>query len=85
MKKKNNKFKYIIFSIILFAVFLGITSSIISEEKNLNFFEKAIKDSTTFIQKIFYSPIKYVKDEIIKAKGSKNTENYAIKIINLIK
>ena len=64
MKKKNNKLKYIIFSIILFAVFLGITSSIISEEKNLNFFEKAIKDSTTFIQKIFYSPIKYVKDEL---------------------
>lgn len=64
MKKKNNKIKYIVLSIVLFAVLLGITSSTISEEKKLNFFEKAIKDSTTFIQKIFYSPIKYVKDEL---------------------
>lgn len=64
MKRKGNKIKYIIICIILFAILLGITSWNIGDDKNLNFFEKAIKDSTVFIQKIFYAPIKYVKGEL---------------------
>lgn len=64
MKRKNNKLKYTIITIITFAVLLGISSYIISDDKDLNFFEKAIKDTSTFIQKIFYAPIKYVKDEL---------------------
>lgn len=64
MKRKNNKLKYIVLLVVLFALFLGITSNVIGDDKDLNFFEKAIKDSTTFIQKIFYAPIKYVKGEL---------------------
>lgn len=64
MRKKNSKLKYIVVSIVLFAILLGISSVTINDDKNLNFFEKTIKDTTTFIQKIFYAPIKYVKGEL---------------------
>jgi len=64
MKRKNNKFKYTILIIVSFAILLGISSYTIDEDKDLNFFEKAIKDTTTFIQKIFYTPIKFVSDEL---------------------
>ena len=64
MKRKNNKLKYIVLIIVSFAILLGISSYTIDDDKDLNFFEKAIKDTTTFIQKIFYAPIKYIKDEL---------------------
>lgn len=65
MKKQNNKLKYIIISIIvIFAILLGITSRSLDEKRNLNFFEKAVKDTTTFVQKIFYTPIKFVKEKV---------------------
>ena len=54
MKKKNIKF--IIFSIIiLIAILMGITAHTLNKKEDLNFFEKAIKDSVTFVEKIFYS------------------------------
>ena len=62
--KKKSKAKVIIILIVVFALLLGITSYTIDDDKELNFFEKAIKDTTTFISKIFYTPIKFVKDEI---------------------
>jgi len=64
MKRKNNKLKYIIIIIVSFALLLGISSYTIDDDKDLNFFEKAIKDTTTFIQKIFYAPIKFVSNEL---------------------
>ena len=64
MKRKNNKLKYIIITIVSFAILLGISSHIIGDDKDLNFFEKAIKDTTTFVQKIFYAPVKFVKDKL---------------------
>ena len=64
MNKKNNKLKYIIIAILSFALFLGISSRIIGDDKDLNFFEKTIKDTSTFIQKIFYAPIKFVSDKL---------------------
>lgn len=64
MKRKNNKLKYIIIVIVSFALLLGISSYTIDDDKDLNFFEKAIKDTTTFIQKISYAPIKFVSNEL---------------------
>lgn len=64
MKKKNNKFKIIIIIIVLFAILLGISSYTVDDDKDLNFFEKALKDTSTFIQKIFSAPINFVKDEL---------------------
>lgn len=63
MKKKNIKF--IIFSIIiLIAILMGITAHTLNKKEDLNFFEKAIKDSVTFVEKIFYAPIGFAKDKI---------------------
>ena len=61
---KQKKLKYIIIIVILFGFLLGLTSSTIKDDRDLNFFEKAIKDTGVFIQKIFYSPIKLVKEKI---------------------
>ena len=63
MRRKKNKLKYIII-IILFAVLLGFSSYTIDDDKDLNFFEKALKDTSTFIQKVFSAPINFVKDEL---------------------
>ena len=62
--KKKSKVKVIILVVVVFAILLGITSYTIDDDRDLNFFEKAIKDTTTFISKIFYTPIKFIKDEI---------------------
>jgi len=64
MKRKNNKLKYIIIVIVSFSILLGISSYTIDDDKDLNFFEKAVKDTTIFIQKIFYAPIKFVSNEL---------------------
>ena len=63
-QERNNKIKYIVLSIVLFAILLGITANSLDNNKELNFFEKSIKDSVTFIQKVFYAPIKFVKEKI---------------------
>ena len=73
MKKRNNKIKYIvIFIIILFALLIALTSKSLEEKRNLNFFEKAIKDTATFTQKIFYTPIDFVKDKIKMLEETKD-------------
>ena len=64
MKRKNNILKYIIIVIVVFAILLGISSYAIDDDKDLNFFEKTIKDTTIFIQKIFYAPVKFVSNQL---------------------
>lgn len=64
MKKRNKKLKYIIIIIVSFLILFGISSYTIDDSKELNFFEKAIKDTSTFVQKIFYAPIKFVSREL---------------------
>ena len=73
MKKKSMNLKYIILSIIvIFIVLIGITSFTLDDKKDLNFFEKAIKDTTTLVQKVVYSPIKFVKEKIEVFTETKN-------------
>lgn len=66
MRNDKGKLKYMVVAIIiLFIVFVSVTSkSLNNEERELNFFEKAIKDTGTFCQKIFYAPIGFVKEKI---------------------
>ena len=65
MKKKNINIKFFIIGIIiLFVILMGITAHSIDDEKNLNFFEKTIKDSVTFVEKIFYAPIGFAKEKV---------------------
>lgn len=72
-RRNSNNIKYAIISIILvLVVLIGITSfNINKEDRNLNFFEKAIKDTTTFISKVVTSPANLFKD--------KNTTNKKLK------
>lgn len=63
--KKNNKKKYIIIGIILLiGIMIFITARSAREDKKLNFFEKIVKDSVSFVEKIVYAPIDFIKDKI---------------------
>ena len=65
MEKKGNKKRYIILSILIcLALVIVLTTRSIKEGRRLNFFEKAIKDSTTFIMDIVSKPVKIVKKQI---------------------
>lgn len=64
-RNNDNKIRFIVVgSIILVLFLLGISSKLLSEDRKLNFFEKAIKDTATFTGKVFYAPIGYVKNKV---------------------
>lgn len=72
MLKNGNKKKYIILAcLIVVAIMVVITTISVKENRRLNFFEKAIKDSTTFISSTLYKPIGFVKNRI-KENDKKN-------------
>ena len=65
MEKKGNKKKYIILAVlVVFAIAIVLTTRSIKEGRKLNFFEKAIKDSSTFIMGVITKPIKMVKNQM---------------------
>ncbi len=82
--KNNNKLKYIIISIFIFAVLIGITVNTINDSRKLNFFEKSIKDSVIFVEKIFYTPVKYVNEKISEIKESKNLYKKYTKLLKKV-
>lgn len=60
---KKNNYKVII----LFVIFIGIICFSIfnlKDERNLNVFEKGIKDLTVFVSETIYAPVKFIKDKI---------------------
>lgn len=70
--KYNKKNKYIIIALIILIVLgLIVTVSCVKEERNLNFFEKAVKDTVTHTSKILYMPIAFVKEKIEISKEKK--------------
>ena len=65
MSKNSNKRKYIILmSLVIVAILVVLTTISVKENRKLNFFEKAIKDTTTFITSTLYKPIGLVKNKI---------------------
>ena len=61
----NGSKKYIILIVLVaVAIMFGITTKAVKENRNLNFFEKSIKDTTTFVIEIFYKPVSFVKEKI---------------------
>lgn len=65
MNYKKNKYKYIVLIVVvILAIVIGFTASSVREDKKLNFFEKAVKDTVNFIGNIVYAPIDYVKGKI---------------------
>ncbi len=64
MKKKGKK-KYIVIGvIIIIGLMVFFTAKSSREDRKLNVFEKIIKDSIGFVEKIVYAPIDYIKDKI---------------------
>ena len=69
---KNDKSKYIILIILVVVGILVVATTIsVKENRKLNFFEKAIKDSTTFVTGSIYKPIGLIKEKI-KENNEKN-------------
>ena len=65
LKRKNINIKFFVIGIIiLFVILMAITAHSLDEDKELNFFEKTIKDSVTFVEKILYAPIGFVKEKV---------------------
>ena len=65
VKKKNINIKLLVIGIIiLFVILMAITARSLDDKKELNFFEKTIKDSVTFVEKILYAPIGFVKEKV---------------------
>lgn len=76
MQKKNFETRYIVLIILIsIALFLTIFSFTIKEKRNLSPFEKVIKDTVVFTQKIIYAPFKYIGDNIEKYNDMKNVYN----------
>ena len=63
-RKKIEK-KYILLGAVVFIVLLlVIVSAVVMNKRNLSPVEMAIKDSVILVQKVVYSPIRFVKDKI---------------------
>ena len=77
---RKNNLKYMIISIIVVIVALVGISSIMGDNTELGFFTKSIKDTGTFISKMAYSPIKFVKDKIKASDEKKNLYKKYVKL-----
>lgn len=65
----NKKGRYIVLIIlVVVAIMFGITTKSVKEERELNFLEKTIKDTTSFVIKIAYKPFGFVKEKIKENK-----------------
>jgi len=77
MRKKNKKKKYIIISILIICLIIGIIVNIMSKDRNLTIFEKAIKDSIYTIENIISLPIDFINNKIKENKEKNDIyENY---------
>lgn len=69
MVKKGKNKRYIVLAILIVIAFMiVITTKSIKENRDLNFFEKAIKDSTTFVMNIANKPFEFIKDKLKENK-----------------
>lgn len=68
-KNKRIKKYYVIIILLIISILLLIFSFIISDKRNLNIIEKAIKDTTLSINKTINIPINYIDDKIKEYKS----------------
>lgn len=71
LKNGNNKKYIILIILVVVGILVVVTTIAVKENRKLNFFEKAIKDSTTFVTGTIYKPIGFIKDKI-KENDEKN-------------
>lgn len=84
MNRRNNNIKYAILSVILILIVLiAITSfNVGNDDRDLNFIEKAFKDTTSFISKVVTKPVSLFKgskseNKKLKEKAEKADMYYA--------
>ena len=71
LKNGNNKKYIILIILVVVGILVVVTTIAVKENRKLNFFEKAIKDSTTFVTGTIYKPIGFIKNKI-KENDEKN-------------
>ena len=71
LKNGKNKKYIILIILVVVGILVVVTTIAVKENRKLNFFEKAIKDSTTFVTGTIYKPIGFIKDKI-KENDEKN-------------
>ncbi|MEG2322477.1 MAG: rod shape-determining protein MreC [Bacilli bacterium] len=78
-KKKINKRKIVLISLIFVCLILGFIANVINTNRNLTVFEKAIKDGILSIEKVISYPIDFVIKKInITKEKNKMYEDYKI-------
>ena len=70
-KKKIDKKNIYIISIIVILVFVSSIIYILKKDRNLNPFEKVIKDTCLTISSTFYKPVTFIKNKINEAHEKK--------------
>ena len=70
-KKKEKRNKIIIICVLVFCLIIGFIVNVVSTQRNLTIFEKAIKDSVLTIQNILALPIDIINEKI-KINKQKN-------------
>ncbi len=71
-QKKLEKRYLVIIIILIITVVLSLLTFIIKDKRKLNTVEKAIKDSTLFVEKIVYSPVRLVKNKVNEISEKNN-------------
>lgn len=69
-RKKRNKSNTIVILILSFLLFLMVIGVNMFHTRDLNFLERALKDTEVFVTKLFYAPVSFVRDKIKYAKSN---------------
>ncbi len=76
MVNKKLEKKYIILIVLLFvAIFLGIITKIVTDDRKLNPIEKGIKDTVVSINKVINIPINFIKNKAVEKREKKDLYN----------
>lgn len=71
-KKRVEKRKILLISLLIICLILGYVANVVSTNRNLTIFEKAIKDSVLTIERVITFPIDFIVNKIDENKKKNN-------------
>jgi len=74
-KKRKEKRKIILITLLVICIVLGYMANIVSTNRQLTIFEKAIKDSVLTVSRVLTYPVDFVNEKIIASKEKKQMYN----------
>jgi len=74
-KKRIEKRKIILITLLVICIVLGYMANIVSTNRQLTIFEKAIKDSVLTVSRVLTYPVDFVNEKIIASKEKKQMYN----------